>query len=832
MSLKNIAGTHYYSQMAYLLKAVTEATDESGNAASAWQELEAQVSDSSGALRNMYDTTTDTLLFAQKRLDSAKEDMQIRVADVFADDAKDFLLWLSERMPEATESIVEFAEAHRGEFADALETVGEGIEMLWENGIAAGQWIIKHRGALTGGLKAVAGGFVLVKGALAGIKIAQLFTNPLSGALTVAGLAATAIGAVAGAIRDAEREAVNADLAAHFGSLSLSMSEIEDVAQRILESDYLTGVVESLEAFGELDSFSDNMEDAAKTLDKLDWKISIGMELTAEESESYKQAIEDYVESAQEYALQSQYAVSLNLQYAFSEDDLESQNVVAKVNQFYQDKYDELSLLGKRLNETLTGSFNDGLLDIEKAPIIADIQRQMAEIEESLATGEFDARLSAIAMEYKGGGSLTADSFQDMQEEIMKQVEVANEAYRNAYVKNYASLQATYEGGELTEAEYRDAQEALTGQYMSNISSNRAKGVNFLLDTIMEQYSGEAEEYMQGIQEAIAEHAGNEEWWGVDPNSMLIGLLSEADYGGPDKSTRKAIAELLEPMLPSIEEMQSYRRELEEIGMEIPESLATGISNFSFMDALSQADFMDGSAADVLGRQIAESEYGSFYKGLLEELDRSGVVVPDKLMESVNNAAAMATAESVNAVADTFVSPAVKGIYAYAQECVNQTFSGGLHAVTELHLTVTPSVSRKKLPDYRSLELSDGIMSNAAGGIYSRPILTTFAEEGPEAAVPLDGSMRAKSIWAKAGQILGMLPQGSRDQSILAGASGQREDMAGGNIQLHYNPVVTIRGSASEKEVQKMQDVLKDHLDDLQEMIAEIERESRRTAFG
>ena len=49
------------------------------------------------------------------------------------------------------------------------------------------------------------------------------------------------------------------------------------------------------------------------------------------------------------------------------------------------------------------------------------------------------------------------------------------------------------------------------------------------------------------------------------------------------------------------------------------------------------------------------------------------------------------------------------------------------------------------------------VASNAQGGIYRKgAFLTTFAEEGPEAAIPLDGSPRAIGLWERAGQILGV----------------------------------------------------------------------------
>ncbi|WP_297966661.1 phage tail tape measure protein [uncultured Anaerovibrio sp.] len=51
------------------------------------------------------------------------------------------------------------------------------------------------------------------------------------------------------------------------------------------------------------------------------------------------------------------------------------------------------------------------------------------------------------------------------------------------------------------------------------------------------------------------------------------------------------------------------------------------------------------------------------------------------------------------------------------------------------------------------------VSHNAQGGIYNKgAFLTTFAEDSPEAAIPLDGSRRALSLWQQAGQMLGVLP--------------------------------------------------------------------------
>ncbi|MDE6053162.1 MAG: hypothetical protein K2G55_05250, partial [Lachnospiraceae bacterium] len=122
------------------------------------------------------------------------------------------------------------------------------------------------------------------------------------------------------------------------------------------------------------------------------------------------------------------------------------------------------------------------------------------------------------------------------------------------------------------------------------------------------------------------------------------------------------------------------------------------------------------------------------------------------------------------------------------------------------------------------------IFHNAKGGIYNSPILTTFAEEGPEAAVPLDGSSRAKQLWMQAGQILGTLPDGTRDQALLSGVSNMsNSENAGKSIHVVFNPTITIQGAASKDEVQS---ALTRSIDDLREMLTEIQREDKRAAFG
>lgn len=671
------------------------------------------------------------------------------------------------------------------------------------NGIVdGGKWIIKNGKVII----SVIAGF---GAALAAYKIASTISHIVTAVMSLASLnpvtagiliLVAAIGTLAGAIayyKQYEQALVDESLQRHFGNIVLSMEEIQKVAEYIVSSDSLGGVKRALEAFEDLNTISATIEDTVSELDKLNWKVSIGMELTADEKESYKQAIADYVEASQEYALQSQYAVHLNLSFGLSSDDLESQNVITKVNQFYADKYDELSALGTQLNEAVTDAFNDGLLDIKETQVIADIQRQMAEIQQSLATGEFDAQLSVLGMEYAGGGSLSADSFKNLQEELANQVAEATEAYREAYIKNYASIQAAYEAGEyLSESEYQAAIESLQEEYLANVASLQARAINFQMDTIMNQYADELDpavaSYMQSIDETMKTYMENGEYdWMERPVLLWEAMLMALEDNELDKTTREAISQLLKYMEPSVKDMEALRKQYEDMGQALPESFSAGLYNYMLLDALANQNYE--SIEHILGEQMVGSEYyDSFYKNIIDQLYDMDYYVPEGVAEEISNAAAVFTEESINAAAEANIRPAVEGMYAWSQEAIDEYYSGGFDATADVRVNLTPLMRYNSLPALSQnigLPLPN-IDHNANGNIIWNKELSWVAEKGPESIIPLDGSRRAVSLWERTGQLLGM--ESAFDQLDL--------DAGSSNATIEYKPTLNFYGEAPSKD--------------------------------
>ena len=137
------------------------------------------------------------------------------------------------------------------------------------------------------------------------------------------------------------------------------------------------------------------------------------------------------------------------------------------------------------------------------------------------------------------------------------------------------------------------------------------------------------------------------------------------------------------------------------------------------------------------------------------------------------------------------------------------------------------------------------VATNAIGGIYKQgSFLTTFAEESPEAAIPIDGSPRAISLWKQTGAMLGMnVPEdsdGTAQGKQLNGFSNlaQRFDSAGSTtvantntsaVNVTFAPNIEVRGSGDEQAIGQ---VVRNEMERLKSMLEDIQNNGRRKSFA
>ena len=103
------------------------------------------------------------------------------------------------------------------------------------------------------------------------------------------------------------------------------------------------------------------------------------------------------------------------------------------------------------------------------------------------------------------------------------------------------------------------------------------------------------------------------------------------------------------------------------------------------------------------------------------------------------------------------------------------------------------------------------ISANALGGIYKQgAFLTTFAERSAEAAIPIDGSARAVSLWRQTGAMLGLMPEQAATMAMIQAPppmqspSGAAMPPTGGGVNITFNPTIHIDGAADAGVVEQL----------------------------
>lgn len=853
-SLKKIAGTNYYSEMAYLLDSVNAADGEN----SAFEILKGQIEGSQGALDKMYNTTTDTLDVAEKLLESAEEDMQIQFIDVFADDAKDFVLWLADSLPIATEALTEFAEAHQDDFADALEKVEDGIEVIWEKGLDVGEWLIENQNTIISGTKAFAAGIAAIKAATVGLNIAKALTNPTTAAGIAIWSGVTALGALKGHLQDVKEAAIDANLSEHFGDISLSLEELDTLARQIVGESSLNGVLSMMESAEQTASAIEKVTDVWAELQKNNWKINIGFNMSDDDYADYGKTVEEYISAVEAYAEDKGYEVHLAATLLFGEDSEQD----AASSTFFASLQKKLTDYGADLHDYLynetNGALLDGIIDIDEDAIVQEYLSKISSITAAISEAENAAKLEALELQYSGK-DLTPESMSQLQEDIADYTaevqEGAQQAYESLMTEYHArlSLDSTYTQEDFNE----DSTEAWEAYYQTQADA-AMNGIDYMLNTIHEAYpelQGELEQYQEELNGIMEKYMNGDvidrDMWESNPYLIYQNMQDEA-YGvmknNPIDEDRDALKEYLNQMTPTMEALIDVWKAYEDAGIEIPEEMQQFQQQWQLLKDLVGND--KGQASIDLWSTAADNN--SFTDFLAEygmQLDEESMYITQKRQELQQDIKVNNLENNLGNNKNTYDKAQVygttgwsalsdKGIAAYktntqkdiedlrtwTEEAIDGSLSEEFSTSAYVNIDLNPTLSASAGIN-RVFNLPE-IKQNAEGGIYNKPILTTFAEEGAEAAVPLDGSQRAKSIWRRAGEILGVYPSADGSSSLLfAGTSSN----PGSNIQLEYKPQIVIQGSATQEDIQK---ALSLSLDDLREMLTQIQQENTRTAFG
>lgn len=667
-----------------------------------------------------------------------------------------------------------------------MKEAGGAVREFSEPFLKVGGWLVDNPGVITGTIMGIGTSLATYKVATG---IASLATS--LGSLGPVGMGILALGGVAGiitgigtAVKKSATEAKRANLDVHFGNIALSMQDIQEAASFIVGNESLEQMRASMEAMAALDGISNEIRSVSDEINKANWKVSIGMELDAAESEDYKNQVQQYYASVQEYVTQQQYAITLSVNTLLG--DTEDSNIVTQMNEFYAGKQQELATLGTELNQTFNEAFNDGLLDIYEIEDIENLRQQIADLQSALANNGLDAELDLINIKY--GNELDADSMMNLFAELNRigeeqqagldeNYKESKRAWSTAYEEGgsyYDSAGIYYKEGMSKEAFEAGNAEIDTG-YLQQSADIQIRIAEFELNKFREAYGEELPDLISELQTVTDDTLGgmlNDIAFMGAPNINLefLGedIVNSIDI---DKSTRDALAELYEQSRPTLEAMQKVEQQCKEAGVAVPESIREGMTELGAIGALA-------GDADAMWEVIGATAESEEYQNAIQVIAESGGYLPEQIAEAI-----MGNQYQIDA--------AVMQSWQDTQNLYEQTFGQGLRIAMS-----GGGIGGGLGSSFGSVAKTvRAIPGHADGGIFNKPHLAWFSEKGPEAAIPIDGSQNAIDLWTRTGELLGMESLTERTQSIM-----NYSDNSG--IQISFNPVIQVYGNTPEQDIE------------------------------
>lgn len=685
-----------------------------------------------------------------------------------------------------------------------IKEAGEVVGNIVEKGIDGIDYITKHTELFKVSLSGVIGLLSAKKaingitGLASGLGTTIGASTKVGGALTTvasklgsialpATLAVGGITAVTAGFQAYTNWAKQKDLEKHFGSVSLSMQEVEDIADKIVANGNMSKIRSSLEEFSKVDTIKKNIDEAKSSIDKFDWKIDMGFKLSAEDNNDYKKSIESYISEVQSYVEQRHYSMNISAQMIFG-DSKEGKEITKTLNTFYSSQETELKKCGEDLQSVINKAFEDGLLDFDEQKKIEELTAKMTKIKKAIEDNKFDANLEIIGSDYSDK-KLSADSFKDMQGEVNENIETVRQANKESHQNLIIDIKNAYANNP-EQMKYRLAE--ADKAYKIADASYVGKGVEIEANTIHNSYKQDidkgyevynrgfnARNYGKQIAEVI-DSSGSDVKKSYENLDNLIEMEAqnmETAWASMSSSTQKNISEMYNSLKPEQSQLTETATACIDAGKNIPESIAQGI-----LDSAAVGAVVGNTDSIYIRTAYNMTQQNPAYAEAMLAAKESGLEVPDSIMLGIELAKPGAISKATEAGTETGeaakngMANTKAGVKVSTENAIGNGMCEGIdnarskiatkiqqlksYVETALNIGGTATVTgpdRTKTSTTFEMK-AKGIATNAEGGIYDSPLLTWVAEAGDaEAIIPLNNSQRAYDLWQEAGMRLGTI---------------------------------------------------------------------------
>lgn len=604
------------------------------------------------------------------------------------------------------------------------------------------------------------------------------------------------------------QEATSNKIKDSFGDIKLSVQEIGEAAKNIVFADQEVALNKFSSSVDVAKNSFENFQNAVSTMDKLNWKASLGIAFDESEISEYIAGVDAMIESASQYLEDKHYQATTAIDLLVEPGEVD---MITGLNTMFNDLKAQIESLGSDLKARVKVALEDGVITLDEQAEITNLQNQITSITNKISEAEAEANFQSLKIKYSGA-SLDADSFANLVSEVQARSQEMANAYDEALQVSLTNLNLQLDSGAISQEQFDEQFKAITEGYQAKMTDLSVRVESFELQSIQDAFGSEldgilpdlegttAEKLSKALHNAMANGIDATEWSGVGEG--LASAVEALDLSGLEATTQSAIAEMMGQVARSLPDQvvsafdgadtgiaetvgnkvtdeasnidlsqarDITQQKLGELltfpeGFEISPEFQTGIQT-SVDSAVSGIDF-SGAATTLtanLGTALTSVEnvdVSGFVTAVQTSLDTS---VQGLTYTSVTTAVGNGVSEAIAATMPS-IQTAIDTLYSNVGSAINAAFSAGFSTTT----TVTITVNYKLANPSATISFSGGgsgtatvsgsIASNANGSFSNGPELTWWGEDGPEVIIPLGSKRRSRGLdlWAKAGEILGV----------------------------------------------------------------------------
>lgn len=603
-----------------------------------------------GASEDMAETMNDNLSGDMANMNSAYEEMQLQAFEAMEEPLREGAQWItSDIIPTLTSWV-----------PDAFGTLASGISKVGNALSPMIKTVLQNPKAVASAFASIGAGFAAMKTVNTGIKIAgmvseaggmasalgklgtSLFGSPWAAGAAAAVAAITAVGLAVKKYNDIQ---VEDSLSAHFGSVELDDSQIEDFASRVIDAQWLVNINAAIGHFENAEEFNQQAEEALAANDALEWKARVGIQLTEDEQSSYMQNIETFKENIEQALTEQTLAAKMTVN-EFDIKMADGSSLGSQIEKWAEQDLGEMQSLSAGLTNLVQTALEDGIIDVDEQAAIDQLQGKINNIMEGWQEAEAQAQMDVLTQKYGrlSGKDLTADTFTKVVEELGEQRETATAALETSEKKLYTTLNALNKADEngvqrISDEELVNYKQQAGYAVRNDQASMLGNSLEFEKNTLSDAYGEKLDSNYSAIQEQTGNFLNNANSYLANQDYMSLVNSMQNGFSSAMTGTsifsdkdQKALSKIYDSMKPDVESMAGLIDEYREMGQAVPQDVMT-----AFNDAVQVgAAAGDADAAwQVFANQMIADPAS---EALVQAIQDGTVSVPEELKTAIDRA--------------------------------------------------------------------------------------------------------------------------------------------------------------------------------------------------